>query len=209
MNRAARTKEHKMKNRLIKFGLAGIIPVLLILASATAPVVFTGCTTVSKVSTNSVGVLSTNTFSTLDPNAISKLAPILRTTVSGATIYAYTKDTNSVTYIGVIQVALQQFILSTDLSPAALQAAIYKLPVPALKTPEAQLIITPILSAYAAFGEQYVQAGLAQQAGWKMLVQSMVDGITDGMNGIAQIQGNAAAVVPTPAAKTSTTIQVK
>lgn len=137
---------------------------------------FTGCATTGSGSGG------------LDPQAASRLAPILRTTTAGAVIYAYSKDKNSISYISVVQVALQEFVLSTNMSPAVLQAKIRALPIKELKTPEAQLIITPLLSAYAAFGQQYVQAGLEEQVGWKMLAQALVDGVTDGMQGIDQIR---------------------
>lgn len=124
----------------------------------------------------------------LDTNAIAKIAPALQTAVAGAVVYAYTKDRNSVKYIDVVRTAIQEFLLSGDLNPSAFQAKIYGLPVKELKTPEAQLIITPILSAYKAFGEQYVLAGINQQDGWKMLLKAIVAGVDDGMAGVRQIQ---------------------
>jgi hypothetical protein len=173
-----------MRKKLLALTLA--LPLALLLA---VPVGLTGCKSVPTGN-------GTNTVSVLDPTIATNLAPILRSTVAGAVVYAYTKDTNSVKYIGLIQATLQQFILSTNLSPAALQVAIYKLDVPQLRTPEAALIITPILAAYAAFGQQYVQAGLAQQVGWKLLVQALVDGINDGLQGVAQISTPAAVAAP-------------
>ena len=158
-------------NRLIALALTAVLGV--------TSLTFTGCTTTS-----------TGT-KVLDPAAAAKFAPILRTTVAGAVVYAYSKDKNSVTYIAVIQSALQEFVLSTNMSPSALQAKIYALPVKELKTPEAQLIITPLLSAYAAFGQQYVQAGLNEQVGWKLLAQALVDGVSDGLQGVAQIKQGA------------------
>jgi hypothetical protein len=160
------------KNRLFALALTAILAI-------GSPVVFTGCTTTSSGK------------KVLDPAAAEKLAPILRTSVAGAVVYGYTKDKNSVTWISVVQTALQEFVLSTNMSPSALQAKIYALPVKELKTPEAQLIITPLLSAYAAFGQQYVQAGLEEQVGWKMLAQALVDGVSDGLKGIDQIKQGA------------------
>lgn len=154
-----------------------IVAIALALAFAVAvPATFTGCTTTASGK------------KVLDPAAATKLAPILRTSVAGAVVYAYTKNTNSIAYISVVQTALQEFVISTNMSPSALQAKLYALPVKELKTPEAQLIMTPLLSAYAAFGQQYVQAGLAEQEGWKLLAQSLVDGVSDGLQGIGQIK---------------------
>ncbi len=136
----------------------------------------TGCTTTQTGSTG------------LDPVKVSQLAPALRASVAGAVVYAYTKDANAVKYIDVVQTALNEFILSDDLSASKLQAKIYGLPVKELKTPEAQLIITPLLAAYKAYGEQYLRASIIDQAGWRMLVKSIVDGIGDGLSGVAQIQ---------------------
>ena len=126
----------------------------------------------------------------LDPVKIAQLAPALQASVAGTVVYAYTKDTNSIKYIEVVQTALNEFILADDLSPSKLQAKIYGLPVKELKTPEAQLIITPLLAAYKAYGEQYVKQGLAEQEGWKMLVKALVNGIDDGISGVKQIQSN-------------------
>jgi hypothetical protein len=124
----------------------------------------------------------------LDPQKVAQLVPALQTTMAGTVVYAYSKDKNSVKYIDVVKTALQEFILSSDLSPSALQAKIYGLPIKELKTPEAQLIITPMLAAYKAFGEQYVKATLTEQAGWKLLVQALVDGVNAGLDGVRQIQ---------------------
>jgi len=163
-----------MKNNLL------IVSAFVVMMVVAVHVTFTGCTT------------APSGTKILDPAAASNLAPILRTTTAGAVVYAYTKDKNSTLYISVIQTAIQEFVLSTNMSPSALRAKIYGLPVKELKTPEAQLIITPLLSAYAAFGQQYVQAGLAEQAGWKLLAQALVDGVADGLQGIDQIkQGQA------------------
>lgn len=123
-----------------------------------------------------------------DPVKVSQLAPALQASVAGAVVYAYTKDPNAVKYINVVQTALNEFVLSDDLSASTLQAKIYGLPVKELKTPEAQLIITPILAAYKAYGEQYLRASLTDQAGWRMLIKAIVDGIGDGLAGVAQIQ---------------------
>lgn len=148
----------------------------VLLALALAACIIAGCTTTS-----------TGT-KTLDPVKVSQLAPALQTTVAGAVVYGYTKDHNAIKYIAVLQTALNEFMLSTNLNPSALQAKIYALPVKELKTPEAQLIITPILAAYKAFGEQYVVAGLADQVGWKMLVKAISDGIQSGLDGVKQIE---------------------
>src|ERR1041385_8737678 len=74
------------------------------------------------------------------------IAPALAATVSGAVIYGYSKDKNVPAYAGAVKEALKQFIVSEDLQPAALQAAITALPVKELKTAEAQLIMGPIFA---------------------------------------------------------------
>jgi hypothetical protein len=147
-----------------------------LLAAMLAVVIIVGCTTTS-----------TGTKA-LDPVKVSQLAPALQTTVAGAVVYAYTKDHNAIKYIAVLQTALNEFVLSTNLNPSVLQAKVYALPVKELKTPEAQLIITPVLAAYKAFGEQYVTAGLADQVGWRMLVKAISDGIESGLAGVKQIE---------------------
>jgi len=126
----------------------------------------------------------------IDPAKISQLAPALETSVAGAVVYAYSKDKNSVKYIAVVKTALQEFLVSTNLSPSALQATIYNLPVKELKTAEAQLIITPILAAYKAYGEQYVQSGIAENEGLKVLVRALVNGVDSGLQGVAQINSS-------------------
>lgn len=110
--------------------------------------------------------------------------------MAGAVVYAYSKDKNSVKYIAVVKTALQEFLISTNLSPSALQAKIYALPVKELKTAEAQLIITPILAAYKAYGEQYVQAGISENEGLKVLVTALVNGVDSGLQGVAQINSS-------------------
>jgi len=148
----------------------------LLLAAVLSLSLITGCTTTSTGK------------KVIDPVKVSQLAPALQTTIAGAVVYAYTKDKNSVKYIEVVQTAINEFVLSGDLNPSKLQAKIYSLPVKELKTPEAQLIITPLLAAYKAFGEQYVVAGLAEQEGWKLLAKALVNGINDGLAGVKQIE---------------------
>lgn len=136
----------------------------------------------------SSGCVTSNTGqSVMDAEKVAKLAPALQASVSGAVIYAYTKDTNAVAYVSLLRTAIQEFALSSDLSAAKLRAKINALPVPQLRTPEAQLVITPIISAYKAYGEQYVRSGIAENAGLKMLLKAVSDGIADGEEGIAQI----------------------
>ena len=160
------TLPNKMKKNM--FGI--------LLAAALSLSFLTGCTT------------TTSGTKVLDPVKAAQLAPALQTSVAGAVVYAYTKDTNSVAYLQVVQTAINEFVLSGDLNPSVLQAKIYGLPIKELKTSEAQLIITPLLAAYKAFGEQYVKAGLAEQEGWKILAKALTDGINDGLSGVAQIQ---------------------
>lgn len=148
----------------------------LVLAAVLSLSLITGCTTTS-----------TGT-KVLDPVKAAQLAPALQTSIAGAVVYAYSKDKNSVKYIEVVQTAINEFVVKGDLSPSILQAKIYGLPVKELKTPEAQLIITPLLAAYKAFGEQYVKAGLAEQEGWKILANALVNGINDGLAGVKQIE---------------------
>lgn len=148
----------------------------LVLAAVLSLSFITGCTTTS-----------TGT-KVLDPVKAAQLAPALQTSIAGAVVYAYTKNTNSVKYIEVVQTAINEFVVKGDLNPSVLQAKIYGLPVKELKTPEAQLIITPLLAAYKAFGEQYVKAGLAEQEGWKLLANALVNGISDGLAGVKQIE---------------------
>ena len=124
----------------------------------------------------------------LDEQKIAQLAPALATTTAGAVVYAYSKDTNSVKYIAIIRMALGDFLLEGDLQPSSLQAKIFALPIKELKTPEAQLIITPILAAYKAYAEQYIQAGIQENVGLRMLLKSILDGIDSGLAGVGQIQ---------------------
>lgn len=123
----------------------------------------------------------------LDEQKISQLAPALTTTVAGAVVYAYSKNENSVKYIAVIKMALGDFLLEGDLQPTSLQAKIYGLPIKELKTAEAQLIITPILAAYKAYAEQYIQAGIQENTGLRLLLKAILDGIDSGLAGVGQI----------------------
>jgi hypothetical protein len=141
--------------------------------------------------TPTTGCVTTNGTKVLDTNVVAKITPALETAVAGAVVYGYTRDHNSILYIDAVKTALQEFLLSSDMSPSALQAKIYALPIKELKTPEAQLIITPILSAYKAFGEQYVSTALNNQEGWKMLIRALVAGVDDGLAGVHQIQAGA------------------
>lgn len=105
-------------------------------------------------------------------------------------MYAYTKDTNSVNYVAAIRTALNEFLVSTNLSGAALQAVLYNLPIPQLKTPEAQLIMAPLIGAYKAFADKYVKAGIYNDPSLQLLVQSLIDGLDQGLTAIQAIQSN-------------------
>lgn len=115
------------------------------------------------------------------------IAPALAATVSGAVIYGHSKDKNAGQYAAAVKVALQEFILSPDLSPARLQAALAALPIKELKTPEAQLIMAPVLVAYKVFADQRLKAGLTDNDGLRILVQAVIDGIQAGLDAIALI----------------------
>jgi hypothetical protein len=152
------------------------IVLALALALTATAAVFTGCTT-----TPTGGPA-------LDPQKASKIAPIVQTSASSAVVYAYTKNTNTVLYADVIMVAIKDLIVTGNLEPAVLQAKLYALPIKELKTAEAQLILTPLLSAYKAYGEEYVRNGLVSQEGWKILSSALVNGLQDGIAGVAQIK---------------------
>ena len=134
----------------------------------------------------------------LDEQRISQLAPALTTTVAGAVVYAYSKNENSVKYIAVIKMALGDFLMEGDLQPMSLQAKIYGLPIKELKTAEAQLIITPILAAYKAYAEHYIQAGIQENIGLRMLLKAILDGIDSGLAGVGQITSNEQPATNTP-----------
>lgn len=115
-----------------------------------------------------------------DTDHISKLAPALRSATSGAIIYACMKSQKAPSYLPTIKAAISEFGNGVDLSSKALRAKINALPFPELKTLEAQLIITPVLSAYEAYGEQYVRVGIPLSEGFKTLLKAISAGIEDG-----------------------------
>jgi hypothetical protein len=125
---------------------------------------------------------------TIDKDIALKAAPVIAAAVSGAVIYAYSRDTNSVAYIGLARVTLEQFLEADDLSAGALQAALYGLPIKELRTPEAQLIITPVLAAYKAFAEQIVREGYRKDEGLRTLVRALIDGLDVGLRGVMTIK---------------------
>lgn len=131
----------------------------------------------------------------IDPVTAEKLAPILSGSVAGAVVYAYQKNPKTEAIVDVIHVALNEFLLTTNMSPAALQAKLYNLPVPELKTPEAQMIIAPLLAIYKGFADTQVKDKVSQDAGLKLLLQAMVDGLNQGLEGIRQIR-----LLPPPSA---------
>jgi hypothetical protein len=126
----------------------------------------------------------------IDPQTAQALAPVLASSVAGAVVYAYTRDTNSVIYVAAIRTALNEFLISTNLSGAALQATLYNLPIPQLKTPEAQLIMAPLIGAYKAFADKYVKAGIYNDPSLQLLVQSLIDGLDSGLTGVKAIQSS-------------------
>lgn len=115
------------------------------------------------------------------------IAPALAASVSGAVLYGASKDPNAVRYAGAVKEALRQFILSDDMAPAKLQAAITALPIKELKTPEAQMLMTPIFLSYKVFADQRVKAGLTDNEGLKVLVQAVIDGIQAAQEALASM----------------------
>lgn len=120
----------------------------------------------------------------IDPATADKLAPILSGSVAGAVIYAQNKNTNTVTYVTAIKVAIDEFLLQTNLSPAHLQATLYNLPIKELKTPEAQLIISPLLATYQGFADRPVKDAISKDAGLVVLLKAISDGLAQGLDGI-------------------------
>jgi len=96
-------------------------------------------------------------------------------------VYAYTKNTNSVNYVSMIRTALNEFLISTNLSGAELQAKLYALNIPELRTGEAQLIMGPLIGAYKAYADKYVKAGIYSDPSLVKLVQALIDGLDQGL----------------------------
>lgn len=126
----------------------------------------------------------------IDAVTAEKLAPILSGSVAGAVVYAYQKNPKTEVIVDTVAVALEQFLLSTNLSPAALQATLYNLPVAELKTPEAQLVIAPLLAIYQGFADKQVKEKINNDPGLKLLIQSMVDGLKQGKAAIQQMKSS-------------------
>lgn len=134
----------------------------------------------------------------IKPETAEALAATLTASVSGAVVYGYSKDKNTALYVDTIKTALQEFLLTDDLSAGALQAKLYALPIEKLKTPEAQLIIAPIIGAYKAFADERVKAGIRDNEGLQILVKAIVDGCEVGLQSIQQIEsaGNTSKAEP-------------
>ena len=124
----------------------------------------------------------------IDPVTAEKLAPILSGSVAGAVVYAYDKNKNTEPIIDALTTGLNEFLLTTNMSPAALQAKISGLPVPALKTAEAQMIIAPLLAIYQGFADANVKDTVKQDAGLRILIQAMVDGLNQGLQSIKNMK---------------------
>lgn len=114
----------------------------------------------------------------------SDFAPILAAAASDAVIYAHQKDPHSAAYIAPIADVLEQLLLSNDPSPAKLSAAIRALPFEELHTPEAQLIITPILAAYGVYADHLLKESVANHKALCVLLQALLDGLKAGQEAI-------------------------
>jgi len=126
----------------------------------------------------------------VDPAIADKVAPVLTSAVAGAVVYAYTKDPNSEKYLSVLKVALQEFLVSDDLSAVALQVKIYSLPIKELKTAEAQLLIAPLLGAYRAVADPIVKTKTKNDPGLQRLVTALIAGLDEGLNAVATIKSS-------------------
>lgn len=126
----------------------------------------------------------------INPATAQSLAPILTSSVAGAVVYAYTRDRNAEKYLAVLRTGLQEFMVSDDLSAGALQARLYSLPIKELKTPEAQLIIAPLLGAYRTFADQKLKEGIKKDEGLVRLVNALIAGLDEGLNAINAIKSN-------------------
>lgn len=131
----------------------------------------------------------------LDQQKAAQFAPVLAAAASDAVIYAYQKNPGSAAYIGAIREAVNQFALSSDFSPEALEAALRSLPIKELKTPEAQMILTPVLAAYKVYADeivkQAVSAKLDANPGLKALINAILTGIDTGEKSVKQLQSSA------------------
>ena len=162
--------------------------------------------TIKTLSTLVMAVLFTGCFSgctttetgrrVVDPVVADKVAPVLTGSVAGAVVYAYTRDKNSEKYLGALKTALQEFLVSDDLSASALQARLYNLPIKELKTPEAQLIIAPLLGAYRAIADQIVKDKTKTDPGLQRLVTALIAGLDEGLNAIAAIKSAPSSFMP-------------
>lgn len=129
-----------------------------------------------------------NGGTTINTNVAQKLSGVLTVAVSGAVVYGYSQNPATIKYLDAVKTCLYEFLEADNLSAANLQAKIAALPINELHTAEAQLIITPLIMSYRAFGQELVRNGYQENLGLRILVKALIDGLNEGIIACKRIE---------------------
>lgn len=143
-----------------------ISSLVLALISGTIAVSGSGCRTVSN--TNQVD--------------ISTIAAAIKGVAHSATLYAVRKDPKSASYLRAVANGLGTFASQTNHDPASLQAFLDGLPIKQLQTPEAQLAVSIITTAYEVYWIRYPAPVDLRNKEFVKYLEALAAGINLGMS---------------------------
>jgi hypothetical protein len=144
----------------------GIVVVGMILALSSLVCVTTGCRTVN--STNQVD--------------IATIGAALKGVSRSATLYAVRKEPKSTNYLYQFQVYGNGFLTNAVLDPAALNTFISNLPFKQVATPEAQLGISTILTAYEIYWIRHPMPPVDRNKEFIKYFEAVLEGVRLGLN---------------------------
>jgi hypothetical protein len=125
----------------------------------------TGCRTVN--STNQVDIATIG----------AAIKGVSRT----ATLYAIRKEPKSTNYLTSLQIYGSSFLTNTSLDPAALNTFIQSLPFKQISTPEAQLGISTILTAYEIFWIRHPMPPVDRNKEFIKYYEAILEGVRLGL----------------------------
>ncbi len=144
------------------------------LIAALSMLIFAGCATTSKPGTPPAPGVS--------PEAVAKAAILLKNTATATLVLVIDKNgDNARAYIVASIAILDQFVLAGSSDPAALEKALYALPIKELKKPEVTLTISAIVTAYELYYADYVSGKVNGNDTAKTLLTALHDGAVNAL----------------------------
>lgn len=112
---------------------------------------------------------------------IATIGAAIKGVARSATLYAVRKEPKSTNYLNQFQTYGSSFLTNSSLDPAALNAFIQGLPFKQLSTPEAQLGLSTVLTAYEIFWIRHPMPPADRNKEFIKYYEALIEGVRLGL----------------------------